>query len=66
MQTKFDLIQKKIDLYDLSKQNDQNIAETLKKDLENLSYIMKNNGLKYDDGDDSILMVSSIFGNEIF
>ena len=30
-----------------------------KKDLENLTYIMKKNqGLKFDDGDDSLLMVS--------
>ena len=59
VETKFDLTQKKIDLYDLSKQSDDTVAEILKKDLENLRYIMKNKGLKYDDGDDSLLMVGN-------
>lgn len=65
MQTKFDLTQKKIDLYEQIKQNDETVAEILKKDLENLTYIRKNNVLKYDDGDDSLLMVANYYQKRI-
>ncbi len=65
MQTKFDLTQKKIDLYEQIKQSDETVAEILKKDLENLTYIMKNNVLKYDDGDDSLLRVANYYQKRI-
>lgn len=64
VETKFDLINRKPDLYELSKLEDKSIAEILKKDLDNLSYVMrKNQGIKYDDEDDSLLMV--IIKNQI-
>ena len=64
VETKFDLINRNPDLYELSKLEDKSIAEILKKDLEDLSYVMrKNQGIKYDDEDDSLLMV--IIKNQI-
>jgi hypothetical protein len=56
IETKYNLINKKIHLYELSKQSDESIADVLRRDLENLTYIMKKNQGLYDDGDDSLLM----------
>ena len=61
IETKYDVLNKKINLYELSKQGDESIAEILKRDLENLTYIMKKNQGLYDDGDDSLLMVILLF-----
>ena len=51
-------LNQKLDLQELSTHNDKTIAQKLKQDLENLTWMIQRKEMKHDQDDDALLMVN--------
>jgi hypothetical protein len=54
-------LNQKLDLKELSTHNDKTIAQKLKQDLENLTWMIQRKEMKHDQDDDALLMVLTFY-----
>lgn len=57
---KMEGLNQKLDLQELSTHNDKTIAQKLKQDLENLTWMIQRKEMKHDQDDDALLMVNPL------